>query len=83
MAPADGDKCLQVPNTREWQLRVSGAQGLGGASMDVTVLQHIGYGTCDCPLWLCGPLGKVKGDEGTLRVLSQHIPVLGSCPVGQ
>lgn len=56
MAPADGDRCLQVPNTREWQVRVSGAQGsvwwLGRASMDVSVLQHVGCGTGACPLWL-------------------------------
>lgn len=51
--------------------------------MDVSILQHIGCGTCACPLWLCGPLDKVKGDEGNLRVLSQHLPVLGSFPVGQ
>lgn len=87
MAPADGDRCLQVPNAREWQVRVSGAQGLvwwlGRASVDVSVLQHVGCGTCACHLWLSGPLGKVKGDDGNLGVLSQHLSVLGSCPIEQ
>lgn len=51
--------------------------------MDVSVLQHVGCGTCACHLWLSGPLGKVKGDDGNLGVLSQHLSVLGSCPIGQ
>lgn len=68
MAPAGGDRCLQVPNSREWQVRVSEDQGLvwwlGRISVNVNVLQHVGCGTRACPLWLSGPLGKVKGDAG-------------------